>query len=323
LLCGLTASASSIAAESRPVCVQLHERVHEIYNFVPATADEALRQKKSVEMDGFWKWVESTPDAVACLPAEFERADVNGFFLFDGAQLLEKNSTSAAARQSAANAAARADLKSIVPYDYLWLGRKLACSGADTTAIAKTLLARERFDIETFRAPHLIRLSRTEALLFLIAPLDPTHYRPVLTQWLRARTFPAAQLELIELSALLLDPELQNALAQLLAAKGISPDERNQLEKYLALEKKTGGKPRLSRAEYKLRLEKARREGWIDFSSPEELHDLKEQVDAVDLPLLRETEHNILCKHALNQHVVERYEALGELLQVALSEARH
>jgi hypothetical protein len=323
LLFVLVAGASSGAHATPPVCVQLRERVHKVYNFVPATSDEAFRTKKSLEMDDFWKWVETTPEAASCLPAELERADANGFFLFDGAQLLERSSTSAAARQSAAKAAARSDLNSVIAYDYVSFGRKLACEGADTTAMAKALLARERFDIDAFRAPHFIKLSRVEALLFLMAPLDPAQARPALTQWLKARTFPAAQEELIELAAVLYDAELQTTLAQLSTAQGISPDERKQLEKFLALEKKSGGKAQLSRIGFKLRLEKARQEGWIDFSSEEDLHDLKENVDAADLPLLREIARKIICEHGVNQHAVEHYAAFGELLQVALSQAKH
>src|SRR5258707_6007088 len=107
-------------------------------------------------MDAFWKWVDTTPEAVACMPAELARADANGFFLFDGAQLLEKNSAEPADKQVAAAAVARADLDSVVPFEYLELSRKLACAGADTTGIAKTLLGRPSFDVDAFHAPHMI-----------------------------------------------------------------------------------------------------------------------------------------------------------------------
>src|SRR5258705_22238 len=106
-------------------------------------------------------------------------------------------------------AAAATDPVCVVPYDYVDFGRKLACSGADTTAIARTLLARPSFDIEQFRAPHIIKLARWESLLFLLAPLSSAQLKPALTEWLTQRKLGAAQLELITVAALLFDGDVQ------------------------------------------------------------------------------------------------------------------
>jgi len=319
LLIALVAGAASTAHAKDDACGGLHERVRRIYDFIPAKSDAALRTKKSKEMDVFWKWVEATPAAVLCLPAELTRADANAFFLFDGATLLDKSSTRPADKQAAAAAVARADLESVDPYEYLRFGRKLACAGADTSGIAKTLLGRASFDVDAFREPHLIKLSRRDALLFLLAPLTPAQYRPAFTRWLTERTFPAAQGELIEVAAYLLDSDLQQVLAGLAAQKNLSDEERKQLTTLLDLEKKTGRKTKLTRAEYQARVEKARRELHLEVESDDELRDLKEQVDAADLPLLKETGRNILCNSSLNQHAVENYALVGQLLQVALS----
>jgi hypothetical protein len=312
--------------EPSGACRSVAASVATIYDFNPRKVGDDLRERKSKEMDAFWKGIQAdaSGESRACLVEELERPGANGFFLFDGADLLANSSRHAAQLQVAADAMARADLEDVDPYGFTLAVNGLACKGADTTGAARAALRRDDFKIYAFRAPHLIQFAKEDALVFMIAPMDDERAAAAVHGWLADPSLRSVLKDIVTVGALLFQPKVQDDFRRLLDQdKSLLPDVRRTLETVSSLERHTGKPALFTRADWERRVEQGTQQAAFTLDSDEELTSLKELTRAGDLPKLRALGRAILCSRRVNQHALAEYGAIGEMLQIALSEGKN
>ncbi len=158
---------SLCSAQSPQTQQQMHTRVQALYDFHPAQLTDARRDKKSAEMDVFWKDVKARPDAMLpLLRVELRDAPAGSFFLTDGSELLISLSKTPADEQLAADALARTDLRDTQPGSYFYAVHGLACDGADATKAALHILDDPKFRVSV--PQHAMLLDQSSALMFTL-----------------------------------------------------------------------------------------------------------------------------------------------------------
>ena len=151
-------------------------RIHRIYDFEPSKVSEEDRERKSREMDAFWKKVEENKENLLPDLREALRSDkTSPFFHFDGAQLLVVASPERTDDfQLAADAIARADLKDIQQEVYFRFTHHLATKGADVTAAVEKILGTP--DFEAFIPQHALTLRQDRCVLYCMLPMREELY---------------------------------------------------------------------------------------------------------------------------------------------------
>ena len=159
---------ATVVAETS--AADFHENVVKLYSFSPRKLTQEEIEKKSSELEVFWKKV--TSDREILLPmlrGELKRADNPPFFFFDGSQLLLKLSNDKADKELAISAIARSDIRDLSPPGYLMIVNKLGTDGLDNSMAAFRVL--DYPDFKAFIAEHALTLGQNYALEFMLSPL--------------------------------------------------------------------------------------------------------------------------------------------------------
>ena len=164
-------SVSSHADEQRISEQDFHIMVAEQYSFSPHTMVQEELERKSPEIDAFWKKVTSNQETMLpLLRKELNKINNPPFFYYDGSQLLLTLSNDKVDGDLAVSAIARTDLRDIQPDVFLYAINKLGRNGFDTTAAAFRVL--DYPDFKVVIPAHALTLAQNYALIFMLSPVD-------------------------------------------------------------------------------------------------------------------------------------------------------
>lgn len=235
-------------AEPPVTCADFNALLKRTYGFRPSQLDDAGRAQRSKLMDEVWGNVTRDPAKLApCLKAALRASADDGWFLFDGGQLLVSVDPSPEAQQLLLDALGRVSLDDVDLRSWVETGASLGLKGLDTSALGKRWLAYPK--AEYYVTEHAYHVDRENGAMFLFGALDERFATPALVELCRHAG------EQKEIAAWLLmnqaTPEALHALKEL-DTRGLSP-------KFLASRKailsrpeliEPRAKPRTTRAEF-------------------------------------------------------------------------
>ncbi len=147
-------------------CAELEAVRRKTYGFHPSEVSAEVHKQKSGGLDEFWELVRSKGKSGSRCLAEMLQAEKNdGYFLFDGAVLLEGLDTSGLYVPVVVDSVAHSSLKEVDSASYIDFAMKLAGRGVDIGPIARNYLIAPHVDV--FVPVHSLRLDRDLGALLL------------------------------------------------------------------------------------------------------------------------------------------------------------
>jgi len=144
-----------------------------IYGFHPVALNDKQRKDKSDQMDKFWTAVKSRKGGGECLRQMLANEQTDGFFLYDGAQLLfslEPRSTGNF--ELLRKALVTVDLADVQTAQFVRSTLRLAHAGYDTGPVAHRYM--EAKDVTTYLPEHgAYKLDRVAGAILLYGSMDP------------------------------------------------------------------------------------------------------------------------------------------------------
>ncbi len=165
-----TVSCSSARAGSE--CDELQVMKNRIYGFHPAVLNDKQRKARSDQMDRFWAAVKSRKGGGACLRQMLADEQTDGFFLYDGVQLLLSIEPSSANLDLLHKALLTVDLADVQTAQVVRSTLRLAYAVYDTGPIAHRYM--EAKDVTTYLPEHgAYKLDRVAGAILLYGSMDP------------------------------------------------------------------------------------------------------------------------------------------------------
>jgi hypothetical protein len=310
LLLGFAGSTSAMP------CAEFDVQLKRTYGFRPAALDEKTRARKSEQMDAVWSTVSSDPAGLApCLRAALREPSEDGWFLFDGAQLLVSVDKSREAKELLLEGLARVPLDDVDLRSWVAAASGLALEGFDTSALGRRWLEYPNAD---YALPeHAYQVDRANGAMFLFGTLDERFATPALTDLAlhgKGETKEIATWLLMSQAT----PEALQALPQVnptgLSDAATGSLKALQVEPDLIVPRSS---PKTSRAEF-LAAFKALLDGneapfdRLVESVPDGERDLVAVSTPADLGLLRKVRRYYIAKN--DQHAIEYYNQFSQIL---------
>src|SRR5258706_3246136 len=174
-------------AEPAPSCADFNALLRRTYGFRPSQLDDAGRAQKSKLMDEVWGDVTRDPAKLApCLKTALRASTDDGWFLFDGGQLLVSVDHSAEAKELLLNGLTRVPLDDVDLRSWVETAASLGVEGLDTSALGKRWLAYPK--AEYYLPEHAYHVDRENGAMFVFGALDERFATPALIELCRHAT---------------------------------------------------------------------------------------------------------------------------------------
>lgn len=174
-----------------------HAEILKYYSFQPHTLSKKGIEKKSSELDQFWKKVQSNKELyLPLLRSELQNYSNPSFFFYDGSKLLLSMSEEQTDKMLLLKAMPRVDLRDIQLNDYLFTIHNLAREGLDTSEAALHILKYP--DFKAFIVQHYLTLGQDYSFLYMLIPTQEEYYLTKLVDRLKTERDPTAQKTLLK-----------------------------------------------------------------------------------------------------------------------------
>ncbi|HET7840121.1 MAG TPA: hypothetical protein VFM21_00875 [Terriglobia bacterium] len=212
-------------------CESLQTMKKATYGFHSASLTDSQREEKSKAMDEFWNLVKKQgPKGVDCLTDMLKAEKNDGYFLFDGAALLESLDQSAASTGVVQDAVLRSSFEDVDPAGYVQLALQLSHQGAEIGPLAMKYLTAPK--VEAYVPIHAMKLDRVSGGAFLFGSMQPSEIDRYLPQALTAENS-----EIRDTAALLLSFNMTKegfeALNSLGVLQSLSPKARKEVLEFI------------------------------------------------------------------------------------------
>jgi len=289
-----------LAALASAPCGAFDAQLEKTYGFRPSKLDEAGIDAKSSQMDAVWKVVQQNPGTLGpCLKAALKRPTEDGWFLFDGSQLLVSVDKSREAKLLLLDALGRVALDDVDLRVWVAIASRLGVEGFDTSALGKRWLSYPK--AEYFLPEHgAYRVDRENGAMFIFGALDERYATPALVEL--ARSGSGEQKEIA--TRLLMSQATPEALRALAL-----PEQPALIEPRKP--------PRTSRAEFVAAFTALLAGDEEPFNRlvtavPDGERDLVAVMTPADLDMLRKVRRRYIARNT--QHAIEYYNQFSQIL---------
>ena len=212
-----------LALEARidPRCESFEVRLKKTYGFRPSQLDASSQDAKAKAMDAIWTAVKEDPATlVPCLKSALAQPTQDGWFLYDGNQLLLSVAPSREVKQALLDALGRVSLDDVDLRSWVATTSALGTEGFDTSALGRRWLAYPKAAYSLPEHGGYI-VDRENGAMFIFGAEDETFATPALTEICRTSTG-----EVKEIAAWLLMSQATRSALQAVATlntDGLSP----------------------------------------------------------------------------------------------------
>jgi hypothetical protein len=189
------AAASPIRSQTGS-CGNLQQLIKETYNFKPARLSESEQTTKSHAMDRVWDAVKDNRDALLpCLRAALADSNADGYFRFDGSNLLTSLDPSRESKMSLIRAYALVDLNDVDLRVWVTRLSGLGFQGFDVSEAADKWL---RYANATYYLPEhgAYKVTPANGAMFLYGSMDEAHATPALLKIVLDKSHPGREIAL-------------------------------------------------------------------------------------------------------------------------------
>jgi hypothetical protein len=165
-------------------CGEFDNQLRRTYGFRPSQLDPHAKDAKSRQMDEVWAAVHAKPGALGpCLKAALSRDTDDGWFLFDGSQLLVSVDESRGSKELLLRGLSRVSLDDVDLRSWVAATCALALEGFDTSPLGTRWLTYPK--AEYVLPEHAYRVDRENGAMFIFGTLDERFATPALTKLTR------------------------------------------------------------------------------------------------------------------------------------------
>jgi hypothetical protein len=298
-------------------CGEFDDQLRRTYGFRPSQLDSQAQETKSKQMDEVWGAVHAEPGALGpCLKAALSRDSDDGWFLFDGGQLLVSVDESRGAKELLLRGMSRVSLDDVDLRSWVAAACALALEGFDTAPLGARWLSYPK--AEYFLPEHgAYRVDRENGAMFIFGTLDERFATPALAKLTRTEKG-----EVKEIAVWLLmsqaTPDALRAVHRVdlngLSPKAVASIQALQRKPDLIVPRKA---PKTTRAEFlgAFNALLAGDEHPFDrlvTSVPDGERDLVAVVTKADLEILRRVRRHFIAQNT--QHAIEYYNQFTQII---------
>lgn len=268
-----------VAAQTISTQADMHARIKEVYDFSPSKITAEQRERKSAEMDSFWKEINSHKESdLPLLKKELQDDSNPAFFFADGSSLLLSLSQSAEDEVLVARCLARINFDDFQSRQYLYEVHGLATKGIDVTAAAFHMLDDPKFEV--YLPEHgAYRLDQAACLLEALLPLPEGVWLPVAMRKIKDERNATALRSLVLLLYYAQTDDADASLRSIVANPNVSKDERDFTITVLKHERQLGmGKQPSRPREIEIREQRRRRMFGVSDEAMDDLEDLTQKL---------------------------------------------
>jgi len=168
-------------------CAAFKGQLRRTYGFRPAQLDAQAQARKIELMDGVWNAVHRESAALGpCLKEALAGTTDDGWFLFDGGQLLVAVDDSRDAKELLLKGLARVELDDVDLRTWVARASRLGLDGLDTAELGRRWLLYP--EAKYFLPEHVYEVDRGTGARFLFGAADERFATPVLTRLAREAT---------------------------------------------------------------------------------------------------------------------------------------
>jgi hypothetical protein len=302
-------------------CAEFQRLIKETYNFKPARLNEAEQTAKSNAMDRVWESVKrDRATLLPCLRAALTDPNADGFFRFDGSNLLLSLDQSPESKLTLVRAYALVDLGDVDLR--VWVGR-LALLGAEGFDVSEAADRWLRFPKAFYYLPEhgVYKVTVDNGAMFLYGSMDEGQATPALLKIVSDKNHPGREIALWALMNQATVESLQ-ALKQI-NAREFSGKAQKSLSALLTSPQllEARAKPKTTRQEFVTAFEKLLQGDWHPFldlvsAVPDGERDVVAVLKPEDLPLVRKVRRRIIANG--NQHAIEFYNTFSTILMTLI-----
>jgi len=191
--------------------VKFESMVRQTYDFDVSKLTDEMREKKSAEMDAFWKFVESGAGTyLPLLRQELGKGTLCRFFYYDGSMLLGKLSQSRDDINLILRTMPKTDINEIDQSQYFRFVHWAGCQGYDTYADVRMMIDCPSFSVTI--PEHSLKMSRSDAVLYALLPVDEKYYLDSLIARLKSEKDPRTAMTILTVIAYTISDKGQNAI---------------------------------------------------------------------------------------------------------------
>lgn len=298
-------------------CAEFRQAVKATYDFKPSRLSEPAKDLKSAAMDRFWEMAKAKQvQFLPCLRVAIADPQSDGWFRFDGSNLLVSLDPSAASKAEQVRQYTMVDLDDIHPRVWVSVLAQRGAEGFDVSRAATRWLTFSGADY--FLPEHgAIKVDAFMGAFFIFGSMDETFATPALLKIASDPNHPARERAL---TMLLYQATPESFRALKTANKvGRSPEAQAALLKLLANPRRVEprDKPKSTREEF-LKAFNAFVEGdrqpfmALVSKVPDGERDVAAVLRPEDLPLLRKVRRTMMAN--ANQHAFQYYTTFTEIL---------
>lgn len=298
-------------------CREFEDQLKRTYGFRPSQLDAQAQDTKSKQMDEVWSAVHADPvTLVPCLKRALARNPNDGWFLFDGSQLLVSADNSHSSKQLLLRALSRVPLEDVDLQSWIAAASTLALEGFDTSPLAKRWLSYPK--AEYFLPEHgAYRVDRENGAMFLLGTLEERFATPTLIELSRVSKGEIKEIAVWQLMSQA-TPEALQALTHInmegLSEKAVSSLQALQSKPALITPRKP---PKTSRAEFveafaAVLAGDERPFDRLVASVPDGERDLVAVATEADLETLRKVRRYYIAKNT--PHAIEYYNQFTQII---------
>jgi hypothetical protein len=316
LLAAPAATASPTVADP---CSAIDARIKKAYGFKPAGLTDEERERRLDELEDLWDEAKIEPRAwVPCLRAALSKPDADGYFLFDGSQLLHTLDDSPQTSQLALRASEKVDLK-IVDLG-AWVRQVVVLGYAD---LDTSTAAARWFDLKdpSFSLPeHFSLVGKSGGAYFLFGSMDERFATPALLKI--ASRDPRGENGALAVSLLMAQATAEATRGLGTLQKKLSPEVQKEVA---ALAAGAGRftprpQPKITRERFLAACSDLLRGDWNSFHAiNREIPDAELDVVAIlkpeDLPLLRKVRRFFVAHLDTDEHMTSLYSDFTKVIR--------
>lgn len=313
---------SSAKAQDKTSCAAFQATVKSTYNFRPALlANEKERIQKSAEMDKFWESVKANKnDLLSCLRQSLEDPKADGWFRFDGSNLLVSLDPSDDSKKLQIKRYAGANLEDVDLRVWVGILARRGAEGFDTSAAAERWLVDPK--AVYFLPEHgAVKVDKLLGAIFLFGSMDEGQATPALLKIAGSTEHPGRDLA-ISLLLMQATPEAIDGLKKIDQAK-LSRDAQSGLRKHLTnpILFEPRAQPKTTREQFLKAFNDAVNGNWRYFMQlvgevPDGEKDVVATLKAEDVPLVRKVRRLMIAR--ANQHAAEYYVSFTQILMTMI-----
>lgn len=223
-------------ARDDDAAAKFESMVHKTYDFDVSKLTDEMKDKKSAEMDAFWKFVESGAGTyLPLLRQELGKDSLNRFFYYDGAMLLGKLSQSRDDINLILRTVTKADINDVDQSQYFRFVHWAGCQGYDTYADVRMMIDCPSFSVTI--PEHSLKMSRSDAVLYALLPVDEKYYLDPLIERLKIEKDPRTAMTILTVVAYTISDKGQKAI-KAYADSAVDSEAKKFAGDFLTLENK-------------------------------------------------------------------------------------